>query len=287
MVVFLNGRFVTEEQAVVSVFDRGFLYGDGLFETLRVVERVPFRWELHLERLQRGAQALKIALPFSSVALREFADRLLKENKMEEALLRLTISRGVGIRGYSINGADRPSVVMTLFAAPPLALASQWRLASSSIRLLAGDPLAQLKSCNKMLHILARAEAEDAGADEALLVNSDGFVAEGASSNCFWIERDAVCTAPLLSGVLGGVTRSVVLELCQSLGLIHRETNLTLDEIFNTDGVFLSLSSLGIVEATALDGRPLNQSPTTGRIRLAYVDLVRKETGRKSTDTVP
>jgi branched-subunit amino acid aminotransferase/4-amino-4-deoxychorismate lyase len=96
MIVFLNGQFVREEEAVVSVFDRGFLYGDGLFETVRVVNRVPFRWQPHLERLQRGAQALKIPFPFGSQALRDFAGRLLKENQMPTALLRITLSRGVG-----------------------------------------------------------------------------------------------------------------------------------------------------------------------------------------------
>src|SRR5436190_23114919 len=98
MLVFLNGQFVPEEQAMVSVFDRSFLYGDGLFETMLVCNRQPFRWKQHLERLQRGAEFLKIKLPFSAEALRRFADELISRNEMSEALLRLTLSRGVGRR---------------------------------------------------------------------------------------------------------------------------------------------------------------------------------------------
>src|SRR5579872_7032026 len=117
MIVFLNGQFVPEESAVVSVFDRGFLYGDGLFETIRIFKGKPFRWEQHLERLQRGAEFLKIKLPFSCTALPKFADELINKNQMPDALLRLTLSRGVGIRGYSPKGAEEPTVVMSLHPA--------------------------------------------------------------------------------------------------------------------------------------------------------------------------
>lgn len=289
MVVFLNGRFVPKEKAVVSIFDRAFLYGDGLFETLRVVNGVPFRWQQHLERLQCGAQALKIALPFDSAALRDFADRLLKQNEMLQALLRVTLSRGVGVRGYSPKGANRPFLAMSLHPAPPLRQGRppQWRLATSSLRLLANDPLAQFKTCNKLPHIVARAEAEHAGANEALLLNSEGFVAEAAAANVFWLERKTLCTPPLRCGILAGVTRAAILGLSHTLGLANRETNLTLDQIFKKDGVFLSLSSRGVVEATTLDGRSLNQSALTQQIQLAYLDLLLTETGGKSTDTAP
>ncbi|HEX4644553.1 MAG TPA: aminotransferase class IV, partial [Verrucomicrobiae bacterium] len=109
--VFLNGQFVPEEQAVVSVFDRGFLYGDGLFEALRVYNGQPFRWTQHLERLQRGADFLKIRLPFTAAELRNHAAELIRRNQMPECLLRLVLSRGVGPRGYSPRGADLPVLV--------------------------------------------------------------------------------------------------------------------------------------------------------------------------------
>jgi aminodeoxychorismate lyase len=280
MVVFLNGQFVPEKQAVVSAFDRGFLYGDGLFETLRVVNGVPFRWRQHLERLQRGAEVLKIALPFGPAALSNFAARLLKKNRLKDALLRVHLSRGRGLRGYSPRRAERPTVVMSLHEPPKLHRRPplRWRLITSSIRLLANDPLAQFKTCNRLPHILARAEAERAGADEALLLNNNGLVAEASTSNVFCIQQGAVCTPPLPSGILPGVTRAVILELCQSLGLRSRESRMTPRQIFKADGVFLSLSSLGVVETIALDGRRIPRSPVTTRIRLAYLELLRCET---------
>src|SRR6185312_12187403 len=120
MLVFLNGKFVPEERAVVSVFDRAFLLGDGLFETILIFNGKPFRWQQHLERLQRGAKFLGIKLPFSPKQLRDIADKLIARNKMPNALLRLTLSRGVGQRGYLPRGANHPTLVMSLHPAPKI-----------------------------------------------------------------------------------------------------------------------------------------------------------------------
>src|SRR5438309_3237606 len=109
MIVLLNGQFVPEEQAVVSVFDRGFLYGDGLFETLRIFDGKPFRWEQHIQRLQRGAEFLNIYLPFRPEALLGFVQELIIKDQLPDSLLRITLSRGVGLRGYSPKGAERPT----------------------------------------------------------------------------------------------------------------------------------------------------------------------------------
>lgn len=280
MIVFLNGQFVPEEQAVVSVFDRSFLYGDGLFETMRIYNHKPFRWEQHLDRLIRGARFLNIALPFSAAELTDFATELIAANQVSNALLRLTFSRGAGVRGYSPTGANRPFLVMTLHPGPGADAAHppRWRLHVSSFRVPAHEPLAQFKTCNKLPQILARAEAEAAKAQEALLLNTDGAVVEAASSNLFWIRNGAVCTPPVASGVLPGVTRAVVLELCQSFGLASHESTLTPKQLLDTDGIFLSLSSAGIAEAVALDERPVRQSPLTERLWTGYNRLLREET---------
>jgi branched-chain amino acid aminotransferase len=280
MHVFLNGKFVPEEQAVVSVFDRSFLYGDGLFETMRVANGIPFRWDQHLERLECGAEFLEIKLPFNRAELRGFADHLIGLNGSSPALLRLTLSRGVGVRGYSPRGAHSPVVVMTLHPAPSLdeAPSQRWTLKTSSFKLPADEPLAQFKNCNKLPQILARAEAEHAGANEALLLNTDGYVVEGASSNLFWIAGQTIVTAPLASGILSGITRLVVLELCRNLGLAAEERRITGSDLAKADGVFLSLSSAGIVAAESLDGTRLRQSPLTARLQERYLELVRSET---------
>jgi aminodeoxychorismate lyase len=275
VLVFLKGQFVPEERAVISVFDRSFLYGDGLFETMRVFNAKPFRWEQHMERLQRGAEFLKIKLPFSPKQLRGFADELIAKNKMPEGLLRLTLSRGIGVRGYSPRGAENPSLVMSLHVAPePGAPMPSWKLITSSHRLPANEPLAQFKTCNKLSQILARAEADAAGADEALLVNTDGFVVEGASSNLFWLEDGTICSPPLASGILPGVTRAMVLEICLALGLQTKEASISAEQLQRVDGVFVSLSSFGVVEAASHDGQILKCSPLFQQIRQKYRELM-------------
>lgn len=281
VLVFLNGQFVPEERAVVSVFDRGFLYGDGLFETMRVFNGKPFRWPQHLERLQRGADFLKIKLPFAPQALRRFADELIEKNKMPEALLRVTLSRGIGVRGYSPKGSENPTLVMSLHPAPSHSLPSdgipRWKLITSSHRLPANESLAQFKTCNKLAQILARAEADAAGADEALLLNTEGFVVEGASSNLFWIEGDTICTPPLAGGVLPGVTRSVVFEICGMLKLKTIEANIGIARLKLADGIFVSLSSVGIMEAASLDGHILKSCPWIEQIQDKYRELAMSE----------
>ena len=272
VLVFLNGQFVPEERAVVSVFDRSFLYGDGLFETMRVFQEKPFRWRQHLERLQRGAEFLNIKLPHPPEALRGFVDELIAKNSMPDALLRVTLSRGVGVRGYSPKGAENPTLVMSLHPAPSHDANSlpRWKLITSSHRLPASEPLAQFKTCNKLAQILSRAEADAAGTDEALLLNTDGFVVEGASSNLFWIDSDTICTPPLASGILPGVTRGVVFEVCEKLGLKMREANITAEKLKQADAIFVSLSSFGIVEVTSLNGTALKLSPWIGKIQEGY-----------------
>jgi len=278
MIVFLNGQFVPEEQAVVSVFDRSFLYGDGLFEAMLVCNGKPFRWWEHMERLRKGGDFLGIKIPFACKALEKFAAELIARNQMPDALLRLTLSRGVGLRGYSPKGADKPTLAMTLHPLPPAAeLSRGWRLVTASRRLPAGEPLAQFKTANKLAQVLARAEADAAGADEALLLNTDGFVVEGASCNLFWVQRGAVCTPPMTSGVLAGVTRAIVIELCNALALPVQETTVTPGELRVTDGVFLTLSSLGVVGAIELDGVQIAQSPLVEKLQRAYEDLLARD----------
>ncbi len=284
--VFLNGTFVPEKQAVVSVFDRCYLYGDGLFETMLVSRGVVFRWDLHMQRLERGAGFLGISIPFSEPQLRQYVVQLIRENNRSEALLRLTLSRGVGIRGYSPRGASCPTVVMSLHPAPETATLTNWALSTASIRLPANEPVAQLKHCNKLPQILARAQAEQAGADEALLTNTEGQVVEGASSNLFWIQEGAICTPPLEGGILAGVTRLVVLELCRKLKVTCREENIDIGGLLRSEGVFLSLSSYGIVQAISLDSRALPLNPLTSTLHRAYGDLVQRETSKQGCSSV-
>jgi aminodeoxychorismate lyase len=274
VLVFLNGAFVPEEKAVVSVFDRGFLYGDGLFETIRVVNGNLFRWPEHFTRLHAGAKFLKIKVPFSAWQLQRIADELIARNEMPDSLLRVNLSRGTGLPGYSPKGAGKATLAMSLRAAPKPDPKNPpvWKLVTSSFRIATKDPLACFKTSNKLPQILAREEAPAAG--EALLLNTDGYVAEGTSGNVFWVRRGMVYTPPLTAGILPGITRAIVFEIAASLGIPIREKNTRPADLALEDAIFLSLTSWGIVEVGEFDGTVLKRSDVVGRIRAAYEECV-------------
>ena len=279
MFVFLNGNFLPEADAVVPLSDRGFLLGDGLFETMRVAHGNPFRLAQHLERLSRGADFFKIKLPFTLREIQKYAAELIGKNSLPDAVLRITLTRGPGMRGYSVSGAAKPTLAMTLHPLPPQNSDEplQWSLVTSSFRIPAGDALAAFKSTSKILNVLARAEAEEKGADEALLLNTNGEVAETAGGNLFWIYRDLVCTAPTGRGILPGITRAVVLEICQTLGLETSRRVIKPEMLRNAGGVFVTQSALGIIPVASFDGAPVATSPLVDQIATAYNEMLGHE----------
>jgi len=278
MLAFLNGHFLPEAQAVVPVNDRGFMYGDGLFETMRVCGGKPFRIAQHLERMTRGADFLKIKCPFTPKELQDFAGQLIGQNQMPEAILRVTLTRGPGERGYTPKSDGKPTVVITLHAASPMDVENpvQWSLITSSFRVLAADPLAAFKTTNKLTHVMARIEAAKKGADEALLVNTNGEVAETTSGNLFWVYNDSICTTPTDCGVLPGITRAVVLEICQTLGLQTNQRVIKPEALRNSEGIFVTQSALGIVPVATFGGEPVAPSPLVDQIARAYNEMLTK-----------
>jgi aminodeoxychorismate lyase len=276
MFVFLNGQFVSEAEAVVPVNDRGFMYGDGLFETMRVVNGRPFRFAQHLERMTRGADFLKIKPSFTPKELEKLAAQLIEQNKMPDAILRVMLTRGPGERGYKFNGDGKPTVVMTLHAAPPLENPVECNLITSSFRIPAADALSSFKTTSKLLYVMARAEAAEKGADEALLVNTNGEVAEAASGNIFWVYHDKICTVPTGRGVLPGITRAIVLEICQTMGLQTNKRVIKPEGLRNSEGIFVTQSALGIVPVVSFDGEPVAPSPLVDQIARAYYEMLVK-----------
>jgi aminodeoxychorismate lyase len=279
MVVFLNGQFVAEQQAVVSVSDRGFLYGDGLFETMRVFKGRPFRMAQHLERMVRGAEFLKFKLPFAPKELQRLAEQLIEKNQMPDAVLRVTLTRGAGDRGYTPKNCGEPTILMSLHSAPPIdpARAPQCSLVTSAHRIPASDAVSSFKTTNKLLQVAARLEADAQNADEALLLNSNGEVAEAAAANIFWIYHDKVCTVPTGRGVLPGITRAVVLEICQNLGFQTNKRVIKPEALRNGEGIFLTQSVQGIVEVVQFNGEPVAQSPLVEKIFRTYCEMLANE----------
>lgn len=279
MIVFLNGKFVPEEQAVVSVFDRGFLFGDGLFEALLVRRGKPFCWDEHMDRLQRGVELLKFNVPFSGAQLLDATRELLQRNQTTECMMRLSVSRGITERGYSPKNARDPAIVITLYPPPKVDRNDlpRWPIITSSVRVPSNDPLTAVKSANKLHHVLARAEADAAHANEAILLNTDGNLAEGTTSNIFWIEDGAVCTPSISCGALPGVTRRLVLDLCRRLNIACRELAAPRDRLMQAQGVFLTMTSFGVVEVATLDGQPLKAASLTRRIHAAFNEVQKTE----------
>jgi branched-subunit amino acid aminotransferase/4-amino-4-deoxychorismate lyase len=220
--------------------------------------------------------SLGIPLPWPSKELYEFACELVQQNAMPEGVLRVTLSRGSGQRGYSPKGASQPTLAMTLHPLPT-ALPSV-RLITASLRISALDPAANFKSANKLVQVMARGEAEDRGVDEALLVNTDGHVAEACASNLFWIEGGAVCTPPFSDGALFGITRRIVLEICRARAVPTKPTaHIQPQQLFAVDGVFLTNSVSGIVPVSELDGKPLRQSPWIVELQQWYQEAQARE----------
>ncbi len=276
MIVFLNSQFVSEDQARVSIFDRGFTYGDGLFETLRVYGGKPFRWGQHWKRLERGADALRIQLPFSSTEAFCLVEQLLEKNDLSDAVLRINLSRGVGPRGYSIAGCGQPAFVLSLHEVHKSNGPVQWKLATSSFRLLKNDPLGAIKHGNKIMQIAARLEAEEKGADEALLLNIEGEIVEAATANFFWIQNGEIFTPPLSTGALPGVTREVVAEICEKLKVPLKE-KVVAREGFKADAAFLTASVLEIVGVATIDRLTLSPDALIEKISAAYREMVKNE----------
>lgn len=279
MIVFLNGHFLPEAEAFVPISDRGFLLGDGLFETMRVVNSRPFRMAQHLERMTRGLDFLKIKLPFTPKELQKLGTELIAKNNLPDSILRVTVSRGSGMRGYSAKDSGPPTIAMTLSPLPemnpdePL----QWSLVTSPFRVPASDALSSFKTTSKILNILARADAEERGADEALLLNTNGEAAEAAGGNMFWVYHERICTVPTGRGVLPGITRAVVLEICQQLGLETNKRIIKPEMLRNAEGIFITTSALGIVPVVAFDGEPVAPSPLVDQIATAYNDMLMRE----------
>lgn len=271
--VFLGGTFVSRDQACVSAFDRGFLYGDGLFETMRLHQgQAPF-WSRHLERLLRSAAFLRMRFPSDPGVLRDSATKLWELNESPaHAILRIQLSRGPGERGYSPVNALEPLLVMTLHPAPALRPASPARLQSCPWPVCAEDPTLQHKTCSKMFQILARSHAEQHAADDSLLSNHRFEITETTSSNIFWVADSEVSTPPLACGLLPGITRRLVIELASKLGLVCVEKSVTLPDLMKAEGVFITQSSRGLMDVSHIDGQTLRTSPLTQRLRHAFLD---------------
>jgi branched-chain amino acid aminotransferase len=282
--LWINGTISREDEARLSPFDHGLLYGDGIFEGIRFYDRVPFRLRAHLERLARSAAALALPIPYPAGELAAAAHAMAERAEQPDGYLRLIVTRGPGSLGLSPASCVRPSV---LLLEAPVAVydaragAAGLSVITASTRQPAADALdPRVKSLNYLPRVLARIEAERAGADEALLLNARGFVTEGTADNLFVVEGGVLATPPASDGALEGITRGVLLELARGSGIPSEVTSLATYDLYAADEIFLCGTAAELVPVRAVDGRnvPLCPGPIFARLDAAFRDLVSRET---------
>lgn len=284
MIVYLNGEWLEARDAKISIEDRGFLYADGVFETARLVQGKYFRLQQHLDRLAQSAEQLKLTAP-AAAELRSVLAELPMRNNVNEASARITITRGIGGRGLDTRGAGPQTLLVTISAVAPDwrdRAARGWRLLTAQTRRPSPQSVpAQLKALGRVYALLAHLEAEDHGADDALLLTADGHVAEGPSWNFFWRKGDTIKTAALSGGVLEGVTRAIILDLARTHGHRIEEGLWPLADVLAADEAFASMTSVGVVPIRELDGYLFPADHTAALLQREYWRLVESE-GRTS-----
>ncbi len=270
--VWANGRIVSGEEAATSLFDRGTRDGGGIFETMRVYDGRPFAWQRHLERLVLAAAELGFPVPPRPSAMRDAIGELLAAQSLTDAVVRITVTRGIA--------GGRPTRAGAWIEAQPLA-ARLWRGTRTGDAAAIVSPLVfdlgwlgAYKTTSRMAWDLAREQALAIGADEALLVSSTGELLEGSASNVFVVREGEVLTPPLASRILPGVTRAIVLQLCAELGIPARECVLQAGGLRDVDALFLTNSVQEILPVATLDGRALRSREVPERLLAAYREHV-------------
>lgn len=259
MKIFMDGRFVDKADAKVSVFDHGLLYGDGVFEGIRVYSGRIFRLEQHLARLFDSAKAIMLTIPMSTGELTEACCEACRLNGIRDGYIRLVVTRGVGNLGLNPFTCERPTVFIIadkIALYPAVVYEKGINLITAATQ--RNHPNAvnpAIKSMNYLNNILARIEAVKAGTEEALMLNAEGFVAECTGDNLFVLRDHVLQTPPPSAGALLGITRSVVFELAKRLGVLVTEPNLTRYEVMTADECFLTGTAAEIVPVASLDGR--------------------------------
>ena len=280
MKVFVDGKFVDEKKAVVSVFDHGLLYGDGVFEGIRAYNGSVFKLREHVDRLFYSAKAILLKIPMSHRAICEAVRAACKRNKIRDGYIRLVVTRGAGTLGLDPNRCSNPQVIIIAdkiqlypetFYKKGLEIVT---VPTTRNHTNAVNPA--IKSLNYLNNILAKIEAINAGCVEAIMLNSQGFVAECTGDNVFMLKGGQLLPPPLAAGALYGITRSVAIELAESLGIEAKEPNLTRYDLYNADEVFITGTAAEVVPVVKIDGRQIGSGKPgklTKKLIKAYQDL--------------
>ncbi len=283
--VYLEGRFMDADEAKIPVSDRGFLYADALFETLRSYNAKPFLLDRHLERMLNSCRELGIRPTESRCELARVVDELIAQVGAD-AYLRIAVTRGSGFGPWpQVQPESGRTVIVArpLGGYPPELYDRGMELVTSAVPRAHRSPLAGHKTANYLESVLARREVAGKGADEALLLNTAGRVAELSAANIFAVSGGEVVTPEVGEGALPGVTRALVLELAAAAGIVTREVRLEPGDLASASEVFATNSLLGICPVAGIDGTPLSRSvpgPLTSRLMSAYTEEINRQCPR-------
>jgi branched-chain amino acid aminotransferase len=284
MLIYFDGKLVKKEEAKISVFDHGVLYGDGVFEGIRCYNCLVFKLKEHIDRLYCSAQAISLQIPMKKQEMQKAVVDTLKANHLKDAYIRLVVTRGVGDLGLDPRNCSKPTIfiIADKIRLYPQELYKQGlTIVTVATRKNIPESLSpQIKSLNYLNNILAKIEAINAGVPEAVMLDQNGFVTECTGDNIFIIKNKVLKTPPVYVGILNGVTRSSVLEVASKVGLKVQECMLTRFDLFTADEMFLTGTAAEVISVVKMDSRLINDGkvgPLTLKLTEEFRKLTKKE----------
>lgn len=277
--IYLDGEFVTKENAKVSVFDHGFLYGDGIFEGIRIYNGNIFKCKEHLDRLYDSAKSIDLVIPLAYDELLEAMAETIRRNDMRDGYIRLVVSRGAGNLGLDPRRCPKPTVLiiveqLTIYSDE--AYLNGLKAVSVAQRRNIPDALnPKIKSLNYLNNILVKIQSNFAGADEAIMMNAQGYVTEGSGDNIFIVKNGVVTTPPCYLGALEGITRQAIIDLCDKIGIKLKEEPFSMHDVYIADEVFFTGTAAEVIAAREIDGRIIGKGQA-GPVTLQLLEEFRK-----------
>jgi branched-chain amino acid aminotransferase len=279
--IYIDGKFYQKEDAKVSVFDHGLLYGDGVFEGIRTYDGLIFKLKEHIDRLYQSAHAIMLEIPMGKDEMVEAIKKTLRENEMKDAYIRLLVTRGIGDLGLDPRKCLRPTIVIItdkIKLYPQEFYEKGLEIVTISTQRNIHEAVnPQIKSLNYLNNILAKVEAINAGVEEAIMLNSEGYVAECTGDNIFIVKCGALFTPPVHSGVLRGITRGAVIDIAHLKEIPVHEEVLTRYDLFNADEMFLTGTAAEIIPVVRMDRRKIGDGKP-GKMTLKLITEFHKLT---------
>ena len=284
--IYINGEFYTKENAKISVFDHGVLYGDGIFEGIRLYDEVIFKCKEHMDRLYDVAKAIMLDIPISKVEMAEVVAETCRKNKLTNGYIRLLVTRGDGDLSLNPLACSKPNIICI---AGTIKLYTE-EMYQNGVKVITAvqrrnkatilDP--QIKSLNYLNNVLGKMEANRAGAGEAIMLDHDGIVAECTADNIFIIKDNVIYTPPIHVGILDGITRRTIMDIARQLNMEVYEKEFTLFNVYNADECFLTGSGAEIIAVSEADGRKISEGKEgaiTKKLREEFKKITKSEGG--------